>query len=78
MCSIADSFDQDLAEAVVENARRYTSLVSDVVAELLPEYKTREVGAVSTVLLCLIGTANPGVIGFVSCCVVWSLAANCF
>ena len=41
--SISDSFDQDLAEAVVENARRYTILVSDVVADLLPEYKTREV-----------------------------------
>ena len=27
----------------MENARRYTSLVSDVVADLLPEYKTREV-----------------------------------
>ncbi|KAF0312079.1 DNA replication licensing factor Mcm7 [Amphibalanus amphitrite] len=37
-----DSFDQELAEAVVENARRYTALMSDVVADLLPEYRTRE------------------------------------
>lgn len=32
-----------LAEAVRQNTRRYTNMVSDVVYEMLPDYKHREV-----------------------------------
>jgi DNA replication licensing factor MCM7 len=35
--------DPDLAEAIIENARRYTNLYSDAVSEMLPNYKEREV-----------------------------------
>lgn len=35
--------DTELAEAVVENTRRYVSLFSDAVHDLLPEYKEKEV-----------------------------------
>ncbi|XP_061709388.1 DNA replication licensing factor Mcm7 [Cydia pomonella] len=37
--------NEDLAEAVRQNTRRYTSMVSDVVYEMLPDYKHREVAA---------------------------------
>jgi len=40
-----ENFDEELSEAVIGNARRYTILFSDVVYDLLPEYKTREVAA---------------------------------
>ncbi|KAG8182239.1 hypothetical protein JTE90_024172 [Oedothorax gibbosus] len=36
---------EDLAEAIVKNARRFTALFSDVVQEMLPNYNTREVPA---------------------------------
>lgn len=36
-------FDPDLAEAIVENAKRYYKIVCDVVSELLPGYKEKEV-----------------------------------
>lgn len=36
-------FNEDLAEAIVENARRYTALFGEVIQEVLPDYKTREV-----------------------------------
>jgi DNA replication licensing factor MCM7 len=36
-------FDSGLAEAIVSNTRRYVSIVSDVVYEMLPDYKQREV-----------------------------------
>ncbi|KAL5003980.1 hypothetical protein ScPMuIL_017436 [Solemya velum] len=36
-------YDPDLADNLVENARRYTNLFADVVQELLPDYKEREV-----------------------------------
>ncbi|XP_075164013.1 minichromosome maintenance 7 [Haematobia irritans] len=38
-------FNEGLAEAVVSNSRRYASMFSDVIAEMLPSYKEREVHA---------------------------------
>lgn len=38
-----EDFDSDLAAAVVENTRRYSQLAGDVVADLLPLYKEREI-----------------------------------
>lgn len=35
--------NEELAEAVRQNTRRYTNMVSDVVYEMLPNYKHREV-----------------------------------
>jgi len=34
--------DQDLADACVDNAKRYTEMFNDAVQELLPEYKDKE------------------------------------
>lgn len=36
-------FDSGLAEAVVQNARRYANLFSDVVYEMLPDFKQKDV-----------------------------------
>ena len=38
-------FDEELAEAIRENTRRYNVLVADVIESLLPDYKEREVPA---------------------------------
>jgi len=38
-------FDEELAEAIRENTRRYNVLVADVIESLLPDYKEREVAA---------------------------------
>lgn len=38
-------FNEGLAEAVVSNSRRYAALFSDVIAEMLPNFKEREVHA---------------------------------
>lgn len=38
-------FNDGLAEAVVGNSRRYAAMFSDVVAEMLPNFKEREVHA---------------------------------
>lgn len=35
--------DDKLATALTQNARRYVNLVADVVSEMLPDYKQREV-----------------------------------
>ena len=35
--------DPDLGDAIVENCRRYVSIFSDAVHDLLPEYKQKEV-----------------------------------
>ena len=35
--------DPDLSDAIVENTRRYVGLFADVVQELLPSYKQKEV-----------------------------------
>ncbi len=35
--------DPELAEAIVENNRRYQALFADAVAQLLPQYKERDV-----------------------------------
>ena len=35
--------DPDLCDAIMDNARRYTKLFADVVQELLPNYKEKEV-----------------------------------
>ena len=35
--------DPELAEAIIENSRRYQALFADAVAELLPQYKEKEV-----------------------------------
>lgn len=37
------SFDDNLTEAVINSARRYASIVSDLVFELLPTFKTKDV-----------------------------------
>jgi len=38
--------DPDLYDAVVENTRRYVGLFADVIQELLPSYKQKEVTAI--------------------------------
>lgn len=35
--------NEELAEAVIKNTRRYTNMVSDVVYEMLPDYKHKDV-----------------------------------
>lgn len=35
--------NEELAEAVMKNTRRYTNMVSDVVYEMIPEYKHKDV-----------------------------------
>lgn len=35
--------NEDLTDAVKQNTRRYTNMVSDVVYEMIPEYKHKEV-----------------------------------
>jgi DNA replication licensing factor MCM7 len=40
-----EEFDPELAEAIGGNTRRYILLVSDVVWEMLPEYREREPAA---------------------------------
>lgn len=35
--------DPDLVDAIIENTRRYMNLFADVVQEILPEYREREV-----------------------------------
>ncbi|QQP49208.1 DNA replication licensing factor MCM7, partial [Caligus rogercresseyi] len=42
------AFDSDLADSAEGNVRRYSSLLSDAVWELLPEYREREVPAVDS------------------------------
>ncbi|CAD7002582.1 DNA replication licensing factor Mcm7 [Ceratitis capitata] len=38
-------FNEDLAESIISNSRRYASMFSDAIAELLPSFKEREVAA---------------------------------
>ena len=38
-----EQFDPELAEAIVENTRRYAVLFASVVQDLLPNYKERDV-----------------------------------
>lgn len=38
-------FNESLVEAILQNTRRYSSLFSEVVLELLPQYKERAVVA---------------------------------
>ena len=45
-----EQFDPDLAEAVQENTRRYVQLFADVVQDLLPGYKEKDVSYFSTLL----------------------------
>ena len=40
-------YDPDLAEAIVQNARRYINIISEAVYELLPTYKQKEVSLVT-------------------------------
>ena len=35
--------DEDLSDGIMENARRYAAIFADVVQEILPNYKEREV-----------------------------------
>jgi DNA replication licensing factor MCM7 len=35
--------DQDLCDAIVDNSKRYEKIFADVIQELLPEYKDKEV-----------------------------------
>lgn len=41
-----DMFDSDLAESIINNTRRYSNLLSDLIYDLLPAYKVKEVGTV--------------------------------
>lgn len=43
-----DHFDNSLADAVSANARRYASMIADVVQDLLPSYKDHEVSTLVT------------------------------
>ena len=43
-----EQFDPDLAEAVQENTRRYVQLFADVVQDLLPGYKEKDVSCFFT------------------------------
>ncbi|KAF8789033.1 DNA replication licensing factor MCM7 like protein [Argiope bruennichi] len=36
---------EDLCEAILQNARRYSALFADVIQEMLPNYKIRDVAA---------------------------------
>ena len=36
-------YDSELVEPIVENARRYTNMICDIVHEILPTYKTQRV-----------------------------------
>lgn len=36
-------YDADLRDSIMVNAKRYVSIFADVVQELLPQYKTKEV-----------------------------------
>jgi DNA replicative helicase MCM subunit Mcm2 (Cdc46/Mcm family) len=36
-------FDSDLAMAIASNARRYVGIAAEVIYEMLPDYKEREV-----------------------------------
>ena len=40
--------DPDLAEAITQNTRRYVSIFSEAVSELLPVYKQKEVNIAKT------------------------------
>ena len=44
--------NEELAEAVMKNTRRYTNMVSDVVYEMLPEYKHKDVSIILLFKLC--------------------------
>ena len=37
------NYDPDLCDAIVENTRRYVGLFADVVQDVLPSYKQKEV-----------------------------------
>lgn len=39
-------FDQSLADACIENAKRYSELFYDAIQELLPEYKDKDVSLI--------------------------------
>lgn len=39
--------NEELAAAVMKNTRRYTNMVSDVVYEMLPDFKHKEVGCIN-------------------------------
>lgn len=43
---IAD-VEPDLCDGIVENTQRYVSILADVIQELLPQYKEKEVGCLS-------------------------------
>lgn len=49
-----DHFDNSLADAVSANARRYTSMIADVVQDLLPSYKDHEVSTLVTTQIWII------------------------
>lgn len=38
-----ETFDPELSEAVLENTRRYVNLFANVVQDMLPDYKEKEV-----------------------------------
>ena len=46
-CSLSPSLslqsNPELAEAIIQNTRRYVAIFSDAVTELLPTYKQKEV-----------------------------------
>lgn len=46
-------YDPDLGDAIVENCRRYVSIFSDAVQDLLPEYKQKEVTEKTIFCVCV-------------------------
>ena len=46
--------DPDLADAIQENGRRYSALFADVIQELLPDYKEKEVHILCYLFLVLL------------------------
>jgi len=46
-----DHFDNSLADALSANCRRYSSMIADIVQDLLPSYKDHEVSKLITTQL---------------------------
>ena len=51
--------DQELADACVSNAKRYTDLFYEAVQDLLPEYKDKEVNIIPLSLFFIFSSKMP-------------------
>lgn len=38
-----EDYDSDLAASIIQNTRRYSQIIGDIVSELLPLFKEREI-----------------------------------